>query len=331
MENAFFLLLFLPLIVGVVISAQEPHKSFIIKYSEKLSTVVPENASVEKLAGGLQYTEGPVWIKNGYLLFSDIPANTIYKWEPGKRLSEFLKPSGYYGKDKSDIGITPGSNGLALDKKGKLILCEHGNRRVTRLEKDGSRTVLADKVGRKRLNSPNDVVVKSDGCIYFTDPVHGLLYFGNVSIQELEFAGVYRWQDGELQLLSFEIEKPNGLAFSPDEKYLYVSNCAEDDMYWKRFTVREDGSIFNGEVFFRPIGEKEEGIPDGLKVDIEGNLYCTGPGGIWIISPEGECLGKISFPEVPSNCTWGGDDHKTLFVTARTGLYSIHLKIPGIG
>jgi gluconolactonase len=329
MEFLFWLLLLMPFVIGVVALTQDPDSDYIFRNHKKISDIVPDNGRIEKLAEGFELVEGPVWVRNGYFLFSDIAANKVLKWEPGKRIAEFFAPSGYYGPDANKTLTYPGSNGLAIDHNGRLVLCEQGNRRLTRLEKNRTITVLADNYNGKRLNSPNDVVIKSDGSIYFTDPPYGLNLMESDPEKELEFSGVYRWCNGELQLLVSDMARPNGLAFSPDEKFLYIANSEENNMLWMRYEVAEDGTLNNGIVFFNAFGNPEDGLPDGMKIDANGNLYCTGPGGIWIFSPEGEYLGKIKIPEIPANCAWGGDDFKTLFITARTSLYSIKLLVPG--
>lgn len=294
-----------------------------------MDEIAPATTRIEKLAGGFTFTEGPVWMKEGYLLFSDIPANVIRKWTPDGQVTVFLEKSGYEGTD-APAGAFIGSNGLTLDSEGRLIVCEHGNGRVTRLEKDGSRTVVADKYQGKRLNSPNDAVFKSDGWLYFTDPPYGLVKQDEDPKKELKFNGIYRVKDGKLELLYREMTRPNGLAFSPDEKYLYVANSDPARKVWMRFEVTAKGGLANPQVFFDAASSTEAGLPDGMKVDQKGNLYCTGPGGVWIFSPEGKHLGTIKPPEVPANCAWGDADGKTLYMTARTGLYRVKLGIAGI-
>jgi gluconolactonase len=298
------------------------------KFGAELDALVPSNVKAEELAGGFGFTEGPVWLRSGFLLFSDIPNNVIFKWDPKSGISEFLASSGSDGSNAAP-GSHVGSNGLTLDREGRLIICEHGNRRVTRLEKNGRRTVLADRYQDKRLNSPNDVVCKSDGTIYFTDPPYGLPQRDADPLKELHFNGVYRLVEGQVQLLYDGLTRPNGLAFSLGEKYLYVSNSDRSRMIWMRFDVVPDGRLSNPEVFYDATPEPAEGLPDGLKLDRLGNLYCTGPGGILIFSADGKHLGTIEFPEVPANCNWG-DDGRTLYVTARTSLYRIRLLIEGI-
>ena len=277
--------------------------------------IIPEGVKVERLGTGFQFTEGPVWnVKGGYLLFSDIPGDRIIKWTPDQGISNFRSPSGK-------------SNGLTLDRKGRLVACEHANRRVSLTKEDGTVVTLASHYKGKKLNSPNDVVVKSDGSVYFTDPPYGLNpVFGTWEKQELPFYGVYRVSpDGDLSLL-IDDSVPNGLAFSPDESLLYVADTEMNHL--RVFDVKGDGKVANGRVFVELPGEPL--APDGLKVDLEGNVYVTGKGGIWVLNPEGKRIGIISVPELPANLCWGDRDWKTLYITARTSLYRVRLNIAGI-
>jgi gluconolactonase len=295
-----------------------------------LDTLVPAGAAIEKLAGGFAFTEGPIWFKREeYLLFSDIPRNEIHKWTPDGKVALFRKPSGYDGND-APAGAFIGSNGMTLDQQGRLIICEHGNGRVTRMEKDGALTVLADKWEGKRLNSPNDIVQKSNGDFYFTDPPYGLPKQDNDPKKELDFNGVFKLSSGKLQLLYKGVARPNGLAFSPDEKYMYLNNSEPHRKICLRFEVRDDGTLANEKVFFDLTSDTTDGVPDGMKIDQNGNVYSTGPSGIWIFAPDGKHLGTIKPPEVPANLHWGDADSKTLYITARTGLYRIKLSIAGI-
>lgn len=267
------------------------------------------NYKVEKVVSGLQFTEGPVWSPRNTLFFTDIPANRIYELTQDGQLKIYREPSG-------------NANGLTFDKQGRLIACEHSNRRVTRTEKDGTVTVLADRYQGKRLNSPNDVVVKSDGSIYFTDPTYGI----KKEEQELDFQGVYRIRpDGQLELLVRDFKMPNGLCFSPDEKRLYIADSSEL-AHIRVFDVNPDGSLSNGRIFAKTTGP---GGPDGMKVDLNGNLYVAGPGGVWIFNPEGKKIDIISTPEVPANLAWGDEDGKTLYITARTSVYKVRLAVGG--
>ncbi|MEW5975018.1 MAG: SMP-30/gluconolactonase/LRE family protein [Acidobacteriota bacterium] len=332
------LLSLLLLLSGVCLSCSpkpEPPRSrpagdgFVLQLDPALNEIVPSEAAIEKLADGFGFTEGPVWVKEGQvgLLFSDIPNNAIMKWTPDGLVETIRKPSGYAGLD-APPGAYIGSNGLTLDKEGRLVICEHGDRRVTRLEKDGTVTVLVDKFEGKRLNSPNDAVYRSDGSLYFTDPPYGLF---DEAAKELDFQGVYRLTpDGQLQLLTRELSRPNGLAFSPDEKTLYVANSDPEKKLWMAFSVEADGSLARPRVFADVTKETEEGLPDGLKVDRNGNVYATGPGGVWVFSAQGKHLGTIKPIEVPANCHWGDADAKTLYMTARKGLYRMRLAVAGI-
>ena len=282
---------------------------------EKKNTVqdiLDESAKLEKVAGDFQFIEGPIWHPDGFLLFSDIPADIIYKFASNQQVEVFRRPSGK-------------ANGNTLDKENRLLTAEHENRRVSRTEKDGKVITLADRYEGKRLNSPNDLVVKSDGSIYFTDPSYGV----NKEQQELGFYGVYRLaSDGKLTLLVKDLVLPNGIAFSPDEKKLYVNNS--EAKYIAVFDVKPDGTVTNERLFADLKDASQGGVPDGLKVDLEGNVYSTGPGGVWILSPDGKLLGKISVPETATNLAWGESDRKTLYITASKSLYRIRLKIPGV-
>ncbi|MBW4632627.1 MAG: SMP-30/gluconolactonase/LRE family protein [Iphinoe sp. HA4291-MV1] len=302
----------------------------IVRRDLALDTIVPKNAKIEKLASGFQFTEGPVWVSDGgYLLFSDPNANTIYRWSPDGQVSVFRTKSGYSGVDIGEYK-QPGSNGLTLDKEGRLTINEHGNRRVTRLEKNGVLTVLTDRYEGKRLNSPNDLVYKSDGALYFTDPPFGLPKVFDDSRKELPYSGVFRLFNGKIQLVSKDLKGPNGLAFSPNEKYLYVGNWDEKNKVVMRYEVNSDGLLSNGKVFYDMTKAPGEDAIDGIKVDQQGNVYVSGPGGIWILSPTGKHLGTIIGPEHPHNLAWGDEDGRTLYMTAQTGLYRIRLNIPGI-
>lgn len=309
------------------------------RLSPALDRIVSHNPKIYKLADGFQFTEGPVWVRDGgYLLFSDPNANTIYKYEPSSthlggetpgKLSVFRSNSGYSGADIAMYG-QPGSNGLTLDRAGRLTINEHGNRRVSRLERDGSVTVLADRFEGKRLNSPNDLVYKSDGTLYFTDPPFGLPKFFDDPRNETPFSGVYSLRDGRLRLEAKDLTGPNGIAFSPDEKHLYVSNWDDKRKVILRHAVGTDGSLGPGELFFDMTSAPGEDALDGLKVDREGNIYSSGPGGLWILSPAGKHLGTVIAPKHPHNMAWGDADGKTLYLCARSGLYAMRLGIEGL-
>lgn len=295
-----------------------------------IDAIVPPNPKVYKLAEGFQFTEGPIWARDGnYLLFSDPNHNTIYRYTAEGELSVFREKSGYDAADIAEYG-QPGSNGLTLDRQGRLTINEHGRHRVTRLEKDGTLTVLAENYKGKRLNSPNDLVYRSDGVLYFTDPPFGLPKFYDDPRKQLSYSGVFCIKDGKLKLVSTDLMGPNGLAFSPDEKYLYVDNWDTKKKVVMKYEVKPDGSLANGTVFFDMGNAPGEEALDGLKVDQKGNLYVSGPGGLWILSAEGKHLGTIKAPRLPANFAWGDADGQTLYMTARTGLYRMRLNVPGI-
>ena len=303
----------------------------VIRHSPELDAIVPGDYTIEKLDDGFVFIEGPVWVKDpGYLLFSDVRGDALYQWAPGAKSEPFLKPV-YSGPPLENPGAV-GPNGLTIDGRGNLVILEHGDRRVTRMAlAGGNRETLADRFEGKRFNSPNDLVYHSSGALYFTDPPYGLQGQDESPDKELDFNGVYRLDpDGELELLTTELNRPNGIAFSPDETTLYVANTDREQRMWMAWDVQPDGSITNGRVFFDASDMEESGGPDGMKVDSEGNLYCTGPGGVMIFTPEGQHLGTIQPAEQPSNVAWGDADGKTLYMTARTGLYRIRLNIQGL-
>jgi gluconolactonase len=295
------------------------------------------DAKIEVIAEGFDWVEGPVWIKEGgIILFSEIPSNTIMKWKEGEGASVFLHPSGYTGTAKR--GGEVGSNALRLDMQGRMLLCQHGDRRVARLDSSlndpkPNYVTLADNYHGKKFNSPNDLVVHSNVYIYFTDPAYGLEFKMDDPAKELDFQGVYRIaKDGGVTLLTKEMTRPNGIALSPDEKTLYVANSDPDMAVWKAFNVKEDGNIENGRVFLdvTKMAETKPGLPDGMKVDQHGNLFASGPGGIFIITPQGKHLGTIVTGQHTSNCAFG-DDGKTLYMTADDYIMRIKINTAGIG
>jgi len=308
--------------------ADVPPEGRIIRLDSALDAIVASDARIEKAAGGFGFTEGPVWLRKGALAFSDVEGNAILELGADGGVTVLRRPSGYTGPPRPP-GSRMGSNGLTLDREGRLLICEQGDRRVTRLEADGTVTVLAERYDGKRLNSPNDIVVKSDGSIYFTDPPYGLATQRDDDPEkELPFNGIYRIVDGRVELLNAELTRPNGLAFSPDERYLYVANSDVAHRVWMRYPVEADGRLGSGEVFYDVTAHALAGIPDGFKVDAAGNLYGTGAGGVWIISPDGVALGRIEVPELPANVGFG-EDGRTLFITARSSVYRVRLAAMG--
>ena len=316
-----------------------PQLGKIHRFDEAVNELLPEDAMIEVLGSGFDWAEGPVWMKDaeavngGYLLFSDIPRNSVMKWEETIGISLFMKPSGYTGV--ADYGREPGCNGLAIDQKGRLISCEHGDRRISLLSKNGGKITLVDNYQGKRLNSPNDLALHSSGAMYFTDPPYGLPNRFDDPLRELEFCGVYRLsKDGELTLLTKEVPRPNGIAFSPDEKTLYIANSGSNP-HWLSFPVNENGTLGEGKVFYDPGKEKKanpelKGGCDGLKVDREGNLFATGPGGVWIFTPDAKVLGRIETGERTANCGWGNDG-SMLYITADMYLCRIQTLTKGNG
>ncbi len=327
-----------------VAAAESQPAGEIERLDPALAAIVPADARVERVAGGFKWTEGPIWIHAGYLLFAEIPSNSIRKLLPEGTLSIFLQPSGYTGVAPYG-GPEPGSNGMTLDHTGRLTVAGHALRSVWRLESmdaNGPKTVLADSYEGKALSSPNDLVYRSDGSLYFTDPPYGLPTQGDRDpAKQLQVNGVYRIpaaeaqkpgaapQRAQLQLLIKDLPRPNGIAFSPDEKYLYVDNT-EPRKLWMRYPVLKDGTLGKGEIFFDATSDHRTGAPDGMKVDQAGNVYSAGPGGIWIFSPSGKHLGTILLAHSAGNLNWGDADAKTLYITDSGEILRIRLKIPGV-
>ncbi len=335
---------FLFLLALILAAASAAFSQDIQKLDPALDQIVPAGAKLERVATGFdKWLEGPVWTREGTLLFAEIPANNIDQWIPGKGASVFMHPSGYQGTEPY-AGPEPGSNGMTLDADGRVTVAGHARRNVFRLESvspTAQITVLADSYQGKKLSSPNDCVYKSDGSLYFTDPPYGLPTQGDHDpLKELPFNGVYRIPNArqqkagappdrdKLQLIIKDLTRPNGLAFSPDEKYLYVA--VTDTKVWMRYRVLPDGSVTDGMVFTDANGVPGRGNPDGIRVDKLGNLYGSGPGGVWIISPAGKHIGTINVPENVANIGWGDADGKTLYITASTSVYRIKLNIAGM-
>lgn len=304
--------------IGVSFGAEEMR---VERLDPAIDKLIPADAKVEALASGYKWAEGPVWNKEtDELLFSDVPNNVIHAWN-GSDVRVFMTPSGYTGVE--DYGKEAGSNGLTFDAKGRLVLAEHGDRRVSILTKGGGKMTLADRWEGKRFNSPNDVVVHSSGAVYFTDPIYGLPDGENSEFREIDFCGVYRIApEGEVTLVTKELERPNGLAFSPDEKTLYVANSHGPRKIILSVGINEDGSGGDTRVLFDSKDLDGKGSMDGLKVDAEGNLWATGPGGLLLISPEGKLLGRVLTGKATANVGFGGEDGKTVFLTAHDSLVS---------
>ena len=330
--------------VGFVANAQEAKVlktgKLIPAKKKAFYKLVPEDAKIHIIVDGHVWTEGPAWVKDGgYLLFSDIPRNTVYKWQPGKGESVFLKPSGYTGKEKrenEDGSDEPGSNGLIISPDGKhLILCQHGDRKVakTPLADPGKFTYLAEKYMGKRLNSPNDGVFHSNGTLYFTDPPYGLKKREKDKARELDFFGVYRVKDGKVELMTKEMTRPNGIALSLDEKTLILAQSDREAAIWKIFHVNKDGTLGESKVLkdvTDRIG-KMPGAPDGMTIDAKGNLFATGPGGVYVFNKKGKYLGQIYTGHRTSNCTFGGEDGMTLIMTTDDYVTTIRLNTKGKG
>ena len=306
---------------------EAPAIGSILRLDPALDALVPKDAKIEKLAGDFTFIEGPLWRAPGVLWFSDVVGNVVRQWSPDGKVTEILKPGGYDGNSLPAGGFV-GPNGMVADKDGAVLLAQHGNRRIARIAKDMKVTTLVDKFEGKKLNSPNDMVFHSDGSLYFTDPPYGLPDQDTDKNKEIKFNGVYRLAGGKLQALIKDLTRPNGIAFSPDYKTLYVANSDEKKKIWMRYDVAANGTVSNGKLVADVTSDTADGLPDGMKVDSLGNVYASGPGGIWVFSSEGKHLGTIKPPETPANCGWG-DDGKSLYMTARTGLYRIKLAVAG--
>jgi gluconolactonase len=324
--------------------AAPAHSQEVQKLDLALDQIVAPGTKAEKVVGGFnKWLEGPAWTRQGSLIFAEIPANNIDLWIPGKGSHVFIHPSGYEGSDPYN-GPEPGSNGMTIDPKGRVTIAGHARRNVWRLETldpKGQITVLADAYDGKKLNSPNDLVYKSDGSLYFTDPPYGLRTQGDDDpAKEQKLNGVFRIVDAikqkpgappdhtKIQLIIKDLPRANGIAFSPDENILYIADSGKH--VWLKYPVNADGTVGEGTIFADANVDKTPGSPDGIRVDKNGNLYGSGPGGVWILSPEGKHLGTVKIPEVVSNVAWGDADGKTLYITASTSLYRIKLNATGV-
>ncbi|MGF1578458.1 MAG: SMP-30/gluconolactonase/LRE family protein [Gemmataceae bacterium] len=333
---------------------KQPQKTYstigkVLRFEKAVNKIVPKNSKIQKVGEGFVWTEGPCWVKKGkagFLLFSDIPMNSVMQWRQSGKVNVFLKPSGYTGKEPrggKDGKDEPGSNGLVLAPNGDLILCQHGDRSVARLAfkdidrktKEGKFQILAREYKGKRLNSPNDAVFHSNGDLYFTDPPYGLKKRYDDPARELDFCGVYRIsKDGELTLLTKEMTRPNGIALSLDEKTLYVANSDPKLPIWKAFPVKKDGTLGKGKVLYNATKEMKagrKGLPDGMTIDYKGNLFATGPGGVYVFTPKGKLLGRFQTGERTSNCTFGGKGGNWLYMTTDDYITRIRLRTKGKG
>ena len=303
-----------------------PGAETIERLDAAFDALVPPDAFIEHLVGGFGFTEGPRWVEGTgpFLLFSDMDGNAIYKWTPDGEVTN-LRGSILGGEERELIG----PNGITVDADGRIVFCERGGRRISRIEADGSLSVVVESYNGMRLNAPNDLVYASNGSLYFTDPGRR----GSVQeVDDLDFSGVYRLApDGVLHLLVRDLALPNGLALSPDETRLYVANTSPRTLWMVYELGAEEGTLASGRVFREVVGADEEGVADGLKVDEHGNVWATGPGGVWIMSPEGRHLGTIRTKEWPTNVAWGDADRQGLYITAQSSIYRIRVSVAGAG
>ena len=305
---------------------EAPSVGKIVRLDPAFDALVAADARIEKVATGFTFTEGPLWRPEGVLWFSDVPGNVLRSVTPAGEVKVLIPNAG--GTVSAPAGAYIGPNGMIADEDGAVLLCQHGNRRIVRVGKDLSMTPFLEKFEGRRFNSPNDLVYRSDGALYFTDPPYGLTKQDDDPAKELKFNAVFLYAGGRLQPVIKDLDRPNGIALSPDEKTLYVSNSDEKKRFWMRYDVAADGTVANGRLFYDLAGAKEQGIPDGMKVDSQGNVYAAGPEGLWVFSPDGKHLGTIQPGETVANCNWGGDG-KTLYITASTSVYRIRVAIAG--
>lgn len=299
----------------------------ITRIDPSFDTLVPRDARIEKVGGGFTFTEGPIWRPSGVLWFSDVVGNVVRQWSPDGSVKELLRPGGYDGNSLPSGGFI-GPNGMTAGSNGDVLLCQHGNRRIVRVTDDLRVTTLVDNFEGKRLNAPNDLVYRSDGTLFFTDPPYGLPRQDDDPDKDLPFNGVFKLVNGKAELIIKDLTRPNGIAFSPDERTLYVSNSDDKQRIWMRYDVTSSGTVTNARMFFDATSHADPGLPDGMKIDVHGNVWATGPSAVFVFSPEGRHLGTIKPPEDPANCAWG-DDGRTLYITAETSLYRIRTSVMG--
>ena len=321
-----YALLFVSTLVAVCSGQGPTPAGKIIRLDPAFDALIAKDARIEKVATGFTFTEGPLWRPPGLLWFSDVPGNVVRSVTPAGQVKIIIEKAG--GTVVAPPGAFIGPNAMVADKDGAVLLCQHGNRRIVRVAKDMTMTPYIDRFEGHRLNSPNDLVYRSDGTLYFTDPPYGLIGQDADPAKELKFNGVFRYAKGRLTAAITNLNRPNGIAFSPDEKTLYVSNSDEQKRFWMKYDVAANGTVSNGRMFYDLAGAKEKGIPDGMKVDSKGNVYASGPEGVWVFSPDGRHLGTIQPGETAANCAWG-DDGKTLYITASTSVYRVRVNIPG--
>jgi gluconolactonase len=298
----------------------------IARLDPAFDALVAKDTRIEKVATGFTFTEGPLWRPQNVLWFSDIPGNVVRSVSPAGDVKVLIENAG--GIASPAPGALIGPNGMIADKDGAVLLCQHGSRRIVRVAPDLTMTPMLEKFEGKRFNSPNDMVYRSDGALYFTDPPYGLAKTDDDPAKELKFNGVFLYKNGVLKAIVKDLNRPNGIALSPDEKTLYVSNSDEKKRFWMRYDVAADGTVSNGRMFFDLANAKEQGIPDGMKVDSQGNVYAAGPEGVWVFSPDGRHIGTIQPGEVAANVGWG-EDGKSLYITASTSVYRIRVNVPG--
>ena len=299
----------------------------VVRLHPDFDALVPAGARIEKLSGGFTFTEGPLWRPSGALWFSDVVGNVVRQWSPDGTVVELLRPGGYDGNSLPAGGFI-GPNGMTAGPAGSVMLCQHGNRRIARIAPDMSVQTLVDTFEGKKLNAPNDLVYRRNGTLFFTDPPYGLPRGDEDPTKELRFNGVFNVVNGGTVAIITNMTRPNGLAISPDDRTLYVANSDDNNRLWMRYNLAADGSVSNGAVLRDVSKEKDSGLPDGMKLDAEGRLWATGPGGVWVMRPDGTHLGTIKLPEQPANCAWG-DDGRTLYMTAETGLYRLKTSVMG--